>query len=366
MMQLMKLVTTLGVILLSGAKTVAGKELNFSMSINGMDAVGTDNNVVVAFVHKDGRELYRETRQGLERRWGFHIFRTGELSNEDIDSFRHIEVRVEGGDGLVIDYAWVEARDVFGPPSNEKIAIWGVFDEMGWCLSEDLGDANYGPWSGHLVADQCKPGYAFLIHPNKVVDISELLTMSCTGVNACSGASKYEISSNKSCRGDHSCSNASRKISSNSCWGDDSCRDADSAEISSNSCWGDESCRDVVALEVEEGSCHGSNSCSQLFLSNVGPSSCIGEGACTGSGIYSTKFNVQGGSCVGDSACSHPGRRVTIGKNSCNCDGCCRRCKGDAIVPAIVPDNACNQDENGVPVNADDFIDGKMCKYCLE
>ncbi len=381
-MQLMKLVTTtLGIFLLSCAQTVAGKELNFSMSVNGMASVGTNDNVVVTFVDNRGREIYKETREGLQDRWKFHVFRTGELSNNSVNNLGHIEVRVEGDDGLVVDYAWVEARVIGEPPSNEKIAMWGVFDEEGWCLSKDPGDANIDLWSGRLVADQCKPGYAFIINPNEVIEYSgEQPTGSCTGIKACEDANFFGISRNKSCQGDYSCfrSNIERS-DSNSCWGSFSCSGADGLVVDEESCHGDSSCANSTVtdvgqsscigssscfnskdIKVGEGSCHGDSSCADLNTANVGPSSCIGKDACRLRSSRPMGLNVQEGSCVGEQACVRPGFRLTIGENSCNCKRCCGYCDPYLTVPY----NSCNHDENGVPVNPDDFIDGK-CKYCV-
>jgi hypothetical protein len=97
-----------------------------------------------------------------------------------------------------------------------------------------------------------------------------------------------------------------------------------------------------------EGSCHGEDSCYKARDLEVGPNSCRGEYSCE----YAS------------------GR---IGSNSCNCaaesvdyytGGCCANCSS----LANVPDDACNADENGVPVNADDFTNDRRygkCKYCV-
>jgi hypothetical protein len=175
------------------------------------------------------------------------------------------------------------------------------------------------------------------------------------------------------CNGDSACYDADNTtIGDGGCFGSKSCYNADDTTIGDGGCVGLESCRDADDTTIGDGGCVGDYACNDANFTTIGDGGCVGDYACDGPGDDSNTFSIIGdGGCVGDYACHHVSNTtigdescigdyacdraldINIGKESCNCDGCCKECVGN------VPADSCNTGGD-----EDDFDVDEYCKYC--
>lgn len=147
------------------------------------------------------------------------------------------------------------------------------------------------------------------------------------------------------------------------CVGDGACEDAHFLSLGDMSCIGDGACAKVVDGDFGENSCQGENACVGAIEAEVGDGSCIcanasgckGEGAC---GDVDDSV-IGNNSCAGRSACSRI-KETIIGSGSCNCDDCCE----DLPSGCVIPDNECNDEDQGCSDTCPDF--GPSSKECQE
>ena len=106
------------------------------------------------------------------------------------------------------------------------------------------------------------------------------------------------------------------------------------------SCQGDEACS-FTNLQVGDNSCKGASACSYNDpysdgkMGTVGSNSCTGEKAC----YYRSDLSVGDNSCNGAESCIGLTYSpynwfigLTVGSNSCNCDGCCSCLPSNSVV----------------------------------
>jgi len=185
----------------------------------------------------------------------------------------------------------------------------------------------------------------------------------CSGKGCCcdgGDGTGLQVATCRTNRGDEGFTNRG----CNSCWGTHACGNTKYMNIGTNACHGEKACMYTEYSTIETDACQGDYSCYHIQNANVKRDACIGEDACSVGDPKQFKslrvgsFSVEEGSCQGKDACwlqqsSADVDYVNIGKNACIGESICKNCAN-----AVVPDNACNDVDDG------DDVTGGRCNYC--